>query len=139
MKIKIIEAGWAGYTGHFGMIAFEDGVSVDEVSRADAAYLAGLVAIETLEGVNPSSTQALLDAHVNPAPVVPAPVHIPDAPVVARVYTAEELAEVADQHGIRGIRAIAEPLGLKDNSIAELMAKILNHQEAAAKAAGAAA
>ena len=135
MQIKIIEPGWAGYTGHFGMIEFADGVSIESVSKADAAYLAGLIQVETLEGKNPSSTQALLDAHVQSAEV-PTLAFIPEVPVVSdaeKVYTPEELAAVADSEGIKGIRAIAEPRGLKDNSISELIAKILNQQ--ASKAA----
>lgn len=133
MKIKIIEPGWAGFTGDFGMVDFVDGVSVDDVSRVEAARLGGLVAIETLEGVNPSASQILLDAHSAPAKVVTL-VHIPDTAPEGKVFTAEELGEVADKGGIKAIRAISDPMGLKDNSITELIAKILAHQAEKAKA-----
>lgn len=128
MKIKITEPGWAGFTGDFGMVEFVDGVSVDDVSRVEQARLAGIIGIETVEGTNPSASQILLDAHVTPV-AVQTLTHIPDAPpAAAKVWTSDELAAVADKDGIKGIRAIAEPMGLKDNSIADLMAKILSHQ-----------
>jgi len=130
MKIKIIEPGWAGFTGDFGMVEFVDGVSVDDVSRVQAASLAGLIGIETLEGVNPSASQVLLDAHHTAAKVTTL-VNIPDAPVAPaaeKVWTQDELAALADKGGIKAVREIAEPMGLKDNSINELMAKILAFQ-----------
>lgn len=131
MKIKITEPGWAGFTGDFGMVDFVDGVSVDDVSRVEQSRLAGIIAIETVDGTNPSASQALLDAHVKPA-AVQTLAHIVDTPAVVetKVWTSDELAAVADKEGIKGIRAIAEPMGLKDNTIADLMAKILAHQAA---------
>jgi len=130
MKIKIIEPGWAGFTGDFGMVEFADGVSVDDVSKVQAAALAGLIAIETLEGANPSASQILLDAHHTSGKVEPARTFVPDTPAVveAKVWTAEELATLADKGGIKAIREVAEPMGLKDNSINDLMAKILAAQ-----------
>lgn len=131
MKIKIVEPGWAGFSGQFGAVEFADGVSIEDVSAAEARTLAGLVQIETLEGKNPSATQQLLDAHHNAPRQVEPLKHIPEAPpapAAAKVWTQDELAAVADASGIKGIREIADPLGLKDNSIAELMAKILANQ-----------
>ena len=45
-----------------------------------------------------------------------------------KVYTADELAEIADAEGIQGLRKIANPLNVKDNSIAGLIKEILNAQ-----------
>jgi hypothetical protein len=147
MKIKIIEPGWAGFTGPLGWTEFVDGVSVDEVSKAEAQHLAAVVQIEELDsagegtGKSPSIAQVILDTHGKSAPAettvkgtdaAPAPV----AP--AKVYTPEELAAVADADGIKGIRQIADPLGLKGTSIAELIGKVLTAQtEALAKVAAA--
>ena len=77
---------------------------------------------------------------VEPAP----PLEMPEAPVEAKLvdaapviadlmapaYTEEQLAAIADKQGIAGLREIAEPLGVKGNSIAGLISSIL-------KAAGA--
>lgn len=41
------------------------------------------------------------------------------------VYTAEELAAIADKEGINGLRAIAEPHGIKNNSIRGLIDAIV--------------
>jgi hypothetical protein len=46
------------------------------------------------------------------------------------VITAEKLSEIADRDGIKGLRAIAEPLGIKSNSIADMMRAILEKQGA---------
>lgn len=39
-------------------------------------------------------------------------------------YTAEQLEKIADEQGIAGLRAIAEPLGIKARSIAELIKEL---------------
>ncbi|QFZ84617.1 hypothetical protein GFK26_18495 [Variovorax paradoxus] len=129
MKLKITEPGWANFTGDFGMVAFVDGVSVDDVPKVQAASLAGLIAIETLEGgVNPSASQILLDAHHAGVKVEAPPVHIPETPAADKIWTAEELAAIADAKGMKGIREVADPMGLKDNSVNVLMTKIIAHQ-----------
>ena len=43
-------------------------------------------------------------------------------------YTREELEKIADEKGIKGIREIADPLGLKSNSIVPLIDAILEKQ-----------
>jgi hypothetical protein len=144
MKIRLIEPGWTKLTGAFGTTEFKDGVSVEDVSAAEAKHLAGIVQIETLEGANPSATQALLEAHYTPVPVPQMPradqiaaVQIAKAAPGAIAYTNEQLGAIADKEGIKGIRAIAEPLGLKGNSIADLIDKVLAAQAEAAKKAAA--
>jgi len=130
MKIKITQSGWAGYTGLLGMVDFLDGVSVDEVSRADAAQLGGIVSIEVVgTGANPSASQLIVDSAFIEARVeaVQQPV-APDAPAVKTTFTKESLSVIADASGIKGIREVAEPLGLKGNSISELIEKILLSQ-----------
>jgi hypothetical protein len=43
-------------------------------------------------------------------------------------YTREELEKIADEKGIKGLREIADPLGLKSNSIVPLIDSILEKQ-----------
>lgn len=146
MKVKIIEPGWHGLTGQFGVHEFVDGVSVESISDSDARSLASLISIVGLddegnETGNPSDSQAILDTYHHKAAVERLKsVEELDAEaaaagkltstdiVVEKHYTAEELAEVADKEGIKGLRKIADPIGVKANSIAELIGKIVDFQ-----------
>ena len=61
------------------------------------------------------------------------PVVVPevdDAPEVREFtdWTAESLGEVADKDGIAGLRELADPKGIKSNSIAGLIAEMLQYQ-----------
>lgn len=47
----------------------------------------------------------------------------------AKVYTEAELAQIADEDGIAGLREIAAPLGVSDKSIRGLIPKILQAQK----------
>lgn len=60
MQVKITDPGFAGFTGHFGTVWFEDGVS-EHISSAEAERLGCIVKCETLEGQNPSATQRMVD------------------------------------------------------------------------------
>lgn len=60
MQVKITDPGFAGFTGHFGTVWFEDGVS-EQISSAEAERLGCIVKCETLEGHNPSATQRMVD------------------------------------------------------------------------------
>lgn len=131
MKIKIIQAGWEGFTGMFGVVEFADGVSVNEISRAEAQSLAATVSVVTLDGKDPSAAQQIIDFNDKPAEGhVNLPTEDTIPPPIATVepkptYTKEQLEEIADKDGIKGIRMIGEPLGLRANSISELIGKIL--------------
>lgn len=58
--LKIVENGWANYTGEFGMVHFENGVSVEPIPDQVAGRLAGLVRCVSCDaegnelGANPS-------------------------------------------------------------------------------------
>lgn len=126
MKIKVTQPGWENFSGAFGVIEFVDGVSVNDVSLLEAERIAAIVSVETLEGKDPSAAQKIIDTHSTPieAHSIPTEDMVEKAP--AATYTAEQLAEIADSSGIKGIRAISDPLNLRGTSIAELIGKILN-------------
>lgn len=132
MKIRITQPGWEGYTGHLGMVEFADGVSVEDISRGDAAALAALVSIEDVStGKNPSDAQRMIDANGDAAKVeTPVAAPAPEAPVATpeKVYTRAELEEVADKGGIKALREIGDTMGVKDNSIVQLIDKIMSWQ-----------
>jgi hypothetical protein len=96
MRIKIVEPGWAGFTGDFGMIAFVDGVSVEDLGRGDASNVAALIAIVDVEtGKNPSASQRILDQYSDAAAVEPPKVKV--AETVTVTHTKETLEAIADK------------------------------------------
>ena len=125
MKIKIVGAGWAGYTGHFGTIEFKDGVSVEDVSPIEAQRLGAVVQIETLEGVNPSVAQRIIDSRsefMEIATTPRTPEVVPEKKPMP--YSAKELEEIADKGGIKALREIADQYGVKGRGISELIREL---------------
>ena len=139
-KLKIVEPGWAGYTGLLGRVDFVDGVSVEDVSLREAQALGGIVRIENVDtGQDVSLSQYMVDSRKAgvgaPREEPKAPIEVkavvaePEAPVVpATTYTREQLELLADTGGIKALREIAEPLGLKAAGIQDLIKKVLDHQ-----------
>lgn len=143
MKLRLTAPGWQTYTGQMGVIFFENGVSVTDVLAIDAVRVAGVIGAEWEDGTPANVSQIYLDnmqteaavAKDNREPEATVEAKLVDAaPVIADLmapaYTEEQLAAIADKQGIAGLREIAEPLGVKGNSIAGLISSIL-------KAAGA--
>ena len=143
MKLRLTAPGWQTYTGQMGVIFFENGLSVADVLPVDAVRVAGVIGAEWEDGRPANVSQIYLDnmqteaaiAKDNREPEAPVEAKLTDAaPLVADLmaptYTEDQLAAIADKSGIAGLREIAEPLGIKGNSIAGLVAAIL-------KAAGA--
>lgn len=90
------------------------------------------------EVVEPMKTAAQIEAEQAPEPAQedegeaqsegegdPAPDEQEPTP---KVWTQEELEEIASQKGISGLREIATPMGVKDNSIRGLIREILAAQ-----------
>lgn len=124
MKIRMIQAGWEGYTGNFGGVEFADGVSVVDVLSRDASRLANIVQIERLDGTNPSASQVALDSKCTPMQVQGEAA----APAPRAAYARAELEEIAGKGGIKALRAVGDPLGVKANGIADLIELILAAQ-----------
>lgn len=138
MKLRLTAPGWLTYTGQMGVIFFENGLSVGDVLAVDAVRVAGVIGAEWEDGTPANVSQIYLDNLQTEAAIMKDN-REPEAPVIAETpretapgatYTEEQLAEIADKSGIAGLREIADPLGIKGNSIAGLVAAIL-------KAAGA--
>lgn len=138
MKLRITQKGWAGFTGHYGIVEFKDGVSIDHVSPIIAQRLAALIAVETVpeDGsapTNPSITQVILDGAKKPAdPKAEPPKLTTDAGVgvhergkEGKPYTRAELEKIASEKGINGLRDLAEPAGIKGTKIVALIEAIL--------------
>lgn len=161
MKVKIIEKGYAGFTGHLGRIDFEDSVSVGEIDMREALMLGGYVRLvevdEAGNELGPVSHAAELARTRNlstsvvipldrgdpnePSPdaaeqngqkveTAPDPMPVPELTPeeAARVWTRDELEAVADKDGIKGLRDIATPMGVRNTSIPGLIDEILAAQ-----------
>jgi hypothetical protein len=133
MKIRIIQAGMENFTGDFGPVPFESGISSRDVTSLEAQRLAGLVQIETVEDQprNPSMAQVIIDSHTTPmdAEMTAGETKVIQDPVKA--YTREELEAIADRDGIEGLRPIGNSLHVKSNSIVKLIEAILRAQQPA--------
>lgn len=159
MKVRLTQAGFETYNGQMGVIFFENGLSLDDVSRMDAVRIAAVMSAEWEDGSNLSPTQSLLDNVHNAAPVVTesadesaepkaettpplsteaveeqaSPVQAAEAAVR---YTEAQLETIADEQGIAGLRAICDPLGIKGRAISELIQELIGAGYADATVSG---
>ena len=128
MKLKLTAVGYENFTGLFGTVEYVDGLSVSDVMPQTAKRVACVISVEWEDGTKVGVADALIANQNTPAPdetvtIVPP---VPEAPVVNTVaWTEEELGAVADEKGIAGLREIAEPHGIKGNSIAGLIKGII--------------
>lgn len=139
--LKITEPGWATFDGFLSGVEFVQGVSKEDISPSIAARIAGTMRCEMVDtGLNPSFTQQLVDRLNECAPVAEPMERASEVSVVVleqtepveenkvEKHTKESLEAIADEKGIKGLREIADPLGIKAQSISELIAKIVESQ-----------
>ncbi|MFW6855381.1 hypothetical protein ACODYM_29240 [Burkholderia gladioli] len=139
MKLRLTQPGWERYTGQMGVIQFVDGLSDNDVLPIDAVRMGAVMGCEWEDGKTSNVAQRLLDESGTPAPdlELQRQVEIERAieltpPPVERKYSPEELAAIADEKGITGLRDIAAPLGIKGNSISGLIEAIMKAGEGVA-------
>lgn len=72
--------------------------------------------------------QALTLVEPTASEVATEPTPVETDPVAKRIWTSDDLATIADKDGIRGLRAISDPLGIKNTSIVGLMQEVLASQ-----------
>lgn len=147
MKVRIIDAGFAKYTGQFGSVDFVDGVS-DDISQAEAARLGSILRVEVEgTGKNPSATQLLVDSHnknleqmgikrpVFVEPKVEAEQPKPgkqekavrqEAVHLDYSFTEDDLAALVRKEGIAGLRTFAEPFDVNGRSIAGMVRELMD-------------
>jgi hypothetical protein len=145
MKIRLTQTGFENYNGQMGVVFFEAGLSTNDVRPIDAIRMSAVMQCEWEDGRSANVAQSILDNANTSAPmfsVVPgadndaeaaaaaelaevvASIEDPDMPKTA-MWTKEQLGAIADRDGIAGLRDIATPLGIKGNSIKEMIAAIL--------------
>lgn len=135
MKLRLISEAYKGFTGNIGVVSFVDGLSVDDVHPNEGRRLAGVFGAEWEDGIS-ANVNALYEQSLD----TPAPsqegieaerealsLATEQAKVeAAAAHTEEELAAIADKKGIAGLREIADPLGVKAQSIKALIQGILD-------------
>lgn len=142
-RIKITQAGWAGFTGEIGITQFKDGISVDHVGRREIVVIgASLSLIEVDddgdEGENPALQHRMLtDGSMSmPAEILQPLARATDEPAAASAskavdptaitfHTKDELEKIAETKGLNGLRAIMDPLNVKAVSINKAIQVIL--------------
>lgn len=145
MKLRLTQPGYETFTAQMGVIYFDNGISTTDVKPQDAVRIAAQFLCEWEDGTTASVAQSILDhAHATTF-TIPAAQNADQALAkeaaaagvltaqntergTEKSYNADDLALIADEQGIKGLRIIAEPLGIKGNSIAELVKSILEKQ-----------
>jgi Sec-independent protein translocase protein TatA len=146
-RLKIIEKGWETYTGFMSMVSFVDGVSVDPVPQHMADRITA--SVQTVEidedgGEIQAGAAARLVGGATLSAEIVEPLAVATAEEIAaeraeakasadkapveKFYTAAELEVVADDRGIKGLREIAAPWGVRGRAIPELIREIMQAQ-----------
>lgn len=128
MKLRLTQPGFETYTAQMGVIFFENGLSTTDVLPMDAVRMSAVMGCEWEDGTPSNVSQIYLDNMKTPAPMteVRDEVAAPSCSIAASVtYSEFELAAIADKSGVAGLRAIADTLGVKGNSIRGLIDGIL--------------
>lgn len=149
--LKIISKGWQGYNGQLNIIAFKNGVSTEPVPPRIADRIAGSISVvacdadgNEIEGdarvgiqhrlVTESAARAplltdlprqndsekTLERKLDAAKALKAPLE--------HLFTRQELEEIADEKGIKGLRQIGDAWVVKARSIPDLIEQILATQ-----------
>ena len=133
MKLRLTQEGFEKYTGQMGVVDFEDGLSTTDVLEIDGIRMAAVMGCVWEDGTSPNLGQRYLESMSIPAPDYSGEREATKASqqeAKAGGYTEDQLAAIADEKGIAGLREIAEPLGIKSNSIRMLMDEILKKNNA---------
>jgi hypothetical protein len=139
MKLRLTQAGFENYTGQMGVVWFEDGLSTTDVSPIDAVRISAAIGADWEDGSPANVGDMYLNSMDVPAYVGMAdgtPVEPVSAPAGDQqptqtdgtIYTEDDLAKIADEKGIAGLRVIGDPMGAKGTSIVGLIAEILKKQ-----------
>ncbi|WLR90995.1 hypothetical protein [Shinella zoogloeoides] len=148
-RLKLSGSRWAGYTGLIGTVDFKDGISVDPVPQRIADRLSAAMPMTEIDdegneiGVAGVVARLLKDSAARAAPVTPSLVRQTEAEKKAEglrdklkaaksptdsFYAVEQLQAIADEKGIKGLRLVAEPWGVKGKAIPALIAAIMEAQ-----------
>jgi hypothetical protein len=115
MYIRLLEQGFTTFSGHLGEVEFENGVSVESLSRSQIDRIASSIRTESFEGEAVGSANDLLDRS-HEAPVVAPLATLEEELIAADAAKTEselkELAELAAQEPLQ----TGEPSSIADDS-----------------------
>jgi len=138
MKIRLTQKHYETYTGQMGITNFVDGLSTTDVLPNVAGRMAAVMQCEWEDGTPANVAQVYQDNMHTEAPIASeeraaekaaadqaVQEQVVEAQASLALHTAETLGAIADEQGITGLRAIAEPFGIKSNSIGGLIEALL--------------
>lgn len=138
-KVRLLQAGYEDFTGQLGRNHFEGGVSVEPLLPIHAHFIGAAMDAEYEDGtpINPALSYAISMAATPQEAEARAQEKADDLAAadaaavgaIKAVYTREQLEEIADKRGIKGLREIGDELGVKANSVTALIDDILKAQE----------
>jgi hypothetical protein len=139
MKLRLTQAGFENYTGQMGVVMFKDGLSEGDVLPIDAIRISAAIGADWEDGTAANVGDMYLNNMDAPAHIGGGVIRESDEVeqveegaatqvVAGTVYSKDDLAKIADADGIAGLRAIAEPMGVKGTSIVGLIEAILKKQ-----------
>jgi hypothetical protein len=137
MKLRLTQAGFEKYTGQMGVVMFKDGLSEGDVLPIDAIRISAAIGADWEDGsaanvgdmyLNNMDAPAFVGSGSSEASAPAESQAKTAAPTSGTTYSKDDLAKIADADGIAGLRAIADPLGVKGTSIVGLIEAILKHQ-----------
>lgn len=146
MKVKITEPGWERYSEYLNGVKFENGESTEDLNQMQVDRIASTMRVKVIDGV--PENQRLVAENKRQAEVKEtlkrAEIEELEAErkrdaekkaeevkkVAGQVFTREQLEEIADDHGINGLREVGDRLGVKARSIGGMIDAILKAQEA---------
>lgn len=155
MKLKLTGKQFVNFTGQFGGIDWEKGVSVTDVNAVDANRIASIVGAKFLDGSDASECDKIIsmrnmespyrqtsrpltveeiknfekERNKRPLDVVESNKKANAKKESIKIYTREELEKIADEKGLNGLREVAVPYGVTANKVSSLIFKILDRQE----------
>lgn len=147
-RIKIVQKGWEGYTGFIAHVEFKDGVSVDKLTEIDVNRISANILCVSVDDEGNEGEQSGNAAWLVKNTLTPAEVNKPldfateeDLKPNTKsklergirptdiTYGANDLEDIADRDGIKGLRKIGDLWEVKGRSIPEMITAILGAQE----------
>lgn len=139
-KVRLLQPGYEKFTGQFGRNTFTNGLSDEPLLPIHAHFIGSAMKAEYEDGsaINPAENYSLSAVNTPAEAEKIAAERIESVSLsqervttdATEKYTREQLEEIADKRGIKGVREVADLFDVKANSVAALIEGVLKAQEA---------